>query len=262
MATDRPAGDIESSVVTLYRLHYGKLAEGDERRVAPTSGYAITRRTQGLDAAWDPFLSPLRLTGLRRFEPDDIDLDARGAGCLVARAVGDSMVFMRARFRPEDGERGFGRLHQQSTIWVGAHDAWRRFPKAFLALAARELHAHPDLATEPETERLNDAPLRWRVNRPDPQKVMTLLQSASWAAPMLEMLLDGAETGADGMQDFGAQHFATEADFLAAVGYALQVLPENFPRWSDISVVSGLVSPLPGLCLRYVPSWGRMRAAA
>lgn len=262
MTTERPAGDIESSVVTLYRLHYGKLAEGEERRVAPTSGYAITRRSQGLDAAWDAHLSPLRLTGLRRFEPDDIDLDARGAGCLVARAVGDTMVFLRARFRPEDGERGFGRLHQQSTIWLGAHDAWRRFPKAFLSLAARELHARPDLVTEAEAERLADAPLRWRVNRPDPQKVMALLHRAPWASPMLEMLLDGADTGADDMRDFGAQHFATEADFLAAVGYALQVLPENFPRWNDISVVSGLVSPLPGLCLRYVPSWGRMQAAA
>lgn len=262
MATDRPAGEIESSVVTLYRLHYGKLAEGEERRVAPASGYAITRRTQGLDPAWDPYLSPLRLTGLRRFEPDDIDLDARGPGCLVVRAVGDSMAFMRSRFRPEDGERGFGRLHQQSAIWVGAQDAWRQFPKAFLALAARELNARPDLVTESETVRLNDAPLRWRVNRPDPAKVMALLERAPWAAPMLEMLLDGAETGSDAMRDFGAHDFATEADFLAAVGYALQVLPPNFPRWSDISVVSGLVSPLPGLCLRYVPSWGRMRAAA
>jgi hypothetical protein len=262
MATDRPAGEIESSVVTLYRMHYGKLAEGEERRVAPSSGYAITRRTQGLDPAWDSHLSPLRLTGLRRFEPDAIDLDARGDGCLVARAIGDSMVFMRARFRPEDGERGFGRLHQQSTIWVGAHDAWRRFPKAFLSLAARELHARPDLVAEAEAERLNDAPLRWRVNRPDPHKVMTLLQRAPWAAPMLETLVEGAETGRDAMHDFGSHDFATEADFLAAVGYALQALPATFPRWSDISVVSGLVSPLPGLCLRYVPSWGRARAAA
>ena len=262
MTTERPAGDIESSVVTLYRLHYGKLAEGEERRVAPTSGYAITRRSQGLDAAWDAHLSPLRLTGLRRFEPDDLDLDARGDGCLDARAVGDTLVFLRARFRPEDGERGFGRLHQQSTIWLGAHDAWRRFPKAFLSLAARELHARPDLVTEAEAARLADAPLRWRVNRPDPRKVMALLHRAPWASPMLEMLLDGADSGSDAMRDFGAHDFATEADFLAAVGYALQVLPPNFPRWSDISVVSGLVSPLPGLCLRYVPSWGRMRVAA
>jgi hypothetical protein len=261
MTTDR-SGELESSVVTLYRLHYGKLAEGEERRVAPNAGYAITRRTQGLDAAWDPHLSPLRLTGLRRFEPDAVDLDARASGCLVARAIGDSMVFLRARFRPEDGERGFGRLHQQAAIWVGAHDAWRRYPKAFLSLAARELKALPDLAADAEAGRLSDAPLRWRVSRPDPDKVLHLLQRAPWAAPMLETLLDGAENGADVTHDFGAHDFASEADFLAAVGYALQALPEQYPRWLDISVVSGLASPLPGLCLRYVPSWGRARLAA
>lgn len=262
MTTGVPAGGEETSIISFHRLHYGKLAEGEERRVPPSAGYAITRRSSGLDPAWDPFLSPLRLTGLRRFEPDAVDIDSRGEGCLIARAVGESMVFMRARFRPEDGERGFGRLHQQSAVWVGALDAWRRNPAACLSIAGRELRAQPDLANEDEASRMNDAPLRWRVSRPDAEGVRRIVARAPWAVPMIETLLDGVETKTDAMRDFGAHDFTSEADFLSAVGFALQMLPPAFPRWRDISIVSGLATPLPGLCLRYVPSWGRARAAA
>jgi len=255
------AGD-ESSTISFYRLHYGKLGEGEERRVPASAGYAITRRSRGLGKEWDPYLSPLRLMGLRRFEPDAIDIDARTGGCFVARAVGDSIVFMRARFRPEDGERGFGRLHQQAAIWVGVENAFRRNPAACLSIAGRELRAFPDLAEEDEAARLSDPPLRWRAPLPDPNGVRRLVERAPWAVPMLELLLDGAETGEDALRDFGAHDFASEAEFLAAVGLTLQMLPPAYPRWRDVSVVSGLAHPLPGLCLRYVPSWGRAREAA
>jgi hypothetical protein len=261
MATGAQAGE-ESCIISFHRLHYGKLGEGEERRVPASAGYAVTRRSQGLGPDWDPFLSPLRLMGLRRFEPDAVDIDARSAGCLVARAVGDSMAFMRARFRPEDGERGFGRLHQQAAIWVGALDAFQRHPAASFAVAARELWALPDLAEENESARLNDPPLRWRVALPDLEDVRRVVERAPWALAMLELLLDGAETSNDALRDFGAHDFASEAEFLAAVGLTLQMLPMAYPRWRDISVASGLAHPLPGLCLRYAPSWGRTRAAA
>jgi hypothetical protein len=256
------AGGDETSVISFYRLHYGKLAEGEERRVPPSAGYAVTRRSRGLDPAYDQFLSPPRLMGLRRFEPDAIDIDARATGCFVARALGESVVFMRARFRPEDGEGGFGRLHQQSAIWIGDYETWRRGPAACLAVASRELRALPDFAGEGAAARLNDAPLRWRVTPPDPEGVRLIVERAAWAPPMLEMLLDHAESEDDALLDFGAHDFATEGDFLAAVGWALQYLPRAYPRWRDIGVVSGLANALPGLCLRYVPSWGRARAAA
>jgi hypothetical protein len=42
----------------------------------------------------------------------------------------------------------------------------------------------------------------------------------------------------------------------------LQLLPAAYPRWRDVVVVSGLTHALPGLCLRYAPSWRRIRAAA
>ncbi len=261
MTTGAPAGE-ETSVLSFHRLHYGKLAEGAERRVPASAGYAITRRSQGLDPAWDPFLSPLRLTELRRFEPDAIDIDARADGCLVARAVGPCMTYMRARFRPEDGEEGVGRLHQQSAIWLGGLDDWVRHPAACLSLAARELKAAPDLASESEAARLNESPLRWRVSRPDPQGVRRIVERAPWAEPMIETLLEGADSGADCLCEFGAHDFVREADFLSAVGFALQLLPPAYPRWRDISVVSGLATPVRGLCLRYVPSWSRAKAAA
>lgn len=255
------AGD-ETDVLSFHRLHYGKLAEGEDRRVPASAGYAITRRSQGLDPAWDPFLSPLRLTELRRFEPDAIDIDARAAGCLVARSVGACMVFMRARFRPEDGERGAGRLHQQAAIWVGSLDAWRRHPAACLSLTTHELKALPDLTSEDEARRMDDAPLRWRVSRPDPEAVRRIVERAPWAVPLMETLLDGAEHRADAVCEFGAHDFRSEADFLSAVGFALQLLPPAFPRWRDISIVSGLANPVRGLCLRYTPSWSRAQAAA
>jgi hypothetical protein len=261
MAMGAPAGE-ESCIISFHRLHYGKLGEGEERRVPANAGYAVTRRSQGLGREWDPYLSPLRLMGLRRFEPDAIDIDARTAGCLVARSVGESIVLMRARFRPEDGERGFGRLHQQAAIWVGALDVFQRHPAAGLSVAARELQALPDLALEPEAKRLDDPPLSWRVARLDPAGVRRAVERSEWALPMLELLLDGAETGQDAVRDFGAHDFTSEAEFLAAVGLCLQMLPRAFPRWRDVSVVSGLAHPLPGLCLRYVPSWGRAKAAA
>ncbi|WP_442754664.1 hypothetical protein ACNHKD_16970 [Methylocystis sp. JAN1] len=261
MAMSAPAGE-ESCIISFHRLHYGKLGEGEERRIPASACYAVTRRSQGLGQEWDPYLSPLRLMGLRRFEPDALDIDARTTGCLVVRSVGDSIVLMRARFRPEDGERGFGRLHQQAAIWVGAMDVFQRHPAASLSIAAQELRALPDLALEPEAARLNDPPLSWRVSRLDPHGVRRAVERSDWAIPMLELLLDGAATGEDAVRDFGAHDFASEAEFLAAVGLTLQTLPRAYPRWRDISVVSGLAHPLPGLCLRYVPSWGRAQAAA
>lgn len=262
MMTGLPAGGAEPAVISFLRLHYGKLAEGEERRIPASAGYAVTRRSAGLDPAFEPSLSPPRLMGLRRFEPDDVDLDARGEGCFVARALGESVIFMRARFRPEDGEGGYGRLHQQSAIWVGDLTCWRRLPAACLLVAAGELRAVPDLVDEHERSRLSEAPLRWRASQPAAETLLPLLERAPWAHAMLEMLLDGAETWDDALLDFGAHDFASEAEFLSAAGSVLQVLPPAYPRWREISVVSGLANALPGLCIRYVPSWGRAARAA
>ena len=102
----------ETSVISFHRLHYGKLAEGEDRRVTTAGGYAITRRSAGLDPGWDSWLSPPRLAELRRFEPDAIDIDARATGCFLARTVGEGVVFMRARFRPE-GSPEHGVIHDE-----------------------------------------------------------------------------------------------------------------------------------------------------
>jgi hypothetical protein len=245
----------EDCLVSFDRLHYGKLAEGGAGRVPATSGYEVTRRSTGVDSETEQLLSPLRVAGVRRFEPDAIDAGSRGPGCFIARASGSNIIFMRARFRPEDGEGGADRLHQQSAIWVGTLDNWRRNPAGCLAIAARELRAEPDKAEEHVAMRLNDAPLRWRVAQPNPTGVRRVIERAPWAYAMLHLFADGAQTGDDALLNFGAKDFSTEGEFLAAVGYALQFLPRGYPRWQDISVVSGLSHALPGICIRYMPSW-------
>ncbi len=257
-----PAVESEDCLISFDRLHYGKLAKGEAGRVPATAGYEITRRSTGLDSRVEQLLSPLHVAGLRRFAPEVIDTESRGPGCFVARVSGDNVIFMRARFRPEDGEGGAGRLHQQSAIWVGSFENWRGNPAGCLAVAARELRAEPDQADEDESARLNDQPLRWRVAQPNPTGVRRVVERAPWAYAMLHLFADGAQTGDDALLDFGTKDFATEGDFLAAVGYALQFLPRAYPRWHEISVVSGLTHPLPGLCLRYVPSSSEARAAA
>lgn len=249
-------------LIAFDRLHYGKLAEGEAGRVPVAAGYEVTRRSSGLDAETERLLSPLRIAGLRRFEPEAIDLEARGTGCFIARVCGDNVVFMRARFRPEDGEGGHGRLHQQSAIWVGAFETWRGNPAGCLAVAARELRAEPDRIDECGDARLCDRPLRWRISAPDPAGVRGVVERAPWAFAMLQLFADGALTGDDALLDFGPGDFATEGDFLAAVGFALQFLPRGYPRWREISVASGLTHPLPGLCLRYRPSRREGRKAA
>jgi len=263
MCAGQTVGDAETTVISFYRLHYGKLAEGRALSIPASAGYGVTRRSRELDPAYDNYLSPPRLMGLRRFEPDAVDEAARRSGCFVARAgAGGSAVMMRARFRPEDGEGGHGRLHQQSAIWVAAFDDWRRNPAACLAVAAGELKAAPDLVSDDESARFGEGPLRWRVARPDPAAVRRVLERARWGAAMLETFARGTETGDDLVLDFDAADFGGESDFLAAVGFALQFLPGDYPRWREISVVSGLRHAPTGLCLRYLPTAGQATPVA
>ena len=263
MMAGGPHGEADMAEISFQRLHYGKLVSGRAPHAPARSGYGITRRTGGLDPISDPLLTPPRVLGLRRFEPDSIDMEARARGCFVARPAGDGVAaFLRARFRPEDGEGGHGRLHQQSATWVVSFPQWRRYPAACLALAASELRASPDLAEEPEATRFGGPPLRWRVARADEAAVRRLLAEQSWAGALLEFLARGAETGADAALDFGADDFSRESEFLSAVGLALQFLPESYPRWRDLCVSSGLTHELSGVCVRYLPSQRAARAAA
>ncbi len=260
-----PQGD-QTAEVSLERLHYGKLASGATLSVPAAEGYGVTLRSHNLRASDDRLLSPPRLMALRRFEPDLVDPGARRRGCFLARVSPEPdsrrAIFLRARFRPEDGDDGHGRLYQQSAVWSVAAADWRRHPAALLAMAGSELEALPDLASEAECVRFSAAPARYVVRVLDPQDVWGALEDAldktHWAAPTLEFLARGAETGDDATLTYGADDFASEAAFLRAVGLALQFLPASYPRWREISVVSGLRHELQGLCLRYLPS---LRAA-
>lgn len=241
--------------VSFRRLHYGKLASGDDLAVPASEGYRVTRLAAGVDSEMVAALSPGRLLGVRRLYPEIVDAGARPLGCLVGRAgPGDSFVLARLRFRPEDGESGHGRLHQQSAVWMTDFDDWRRHPAACIFIAGRTLRAEPDLCEEPEQARLGEAPRRWRFRRPDPARVREMLERSRGGSDMLHLLADAAATGGDARIDFGPADFAGEKDFLFVAGLALQYLPRSYPRWRDITILSGFGGAMPGICLRYAPA--------
>lgn len=243
--------DAETSIA-IRRLHYGKLTDAATGVVPPREGYRITRRSMDLDPELEGRLSPARLIGRRRFEHDALEPSARPMGCFVARmASTDAMALLRARFRPEDGEDGGARLHQQSSVWVVASEDWRCFPAACLSIAARQLRADPDHVDEAETARLAEAPARWRFRKIAPEQAHAVLTRAPWGQAMLAHFIDAAELDGDAALTFGVSDFGCENDFLAAVGFVLQALPASYPRWRDVSVVCGLDHALPGVCLRY-----------
>lgn len=272
MVAEQRAGGAAAIEIRVERLHYGKLAVGEDLRIPASEGYGVTRRSAGLDPARDRALLPPRLMSLPRFERELIDPQTQARGCLVARSApgwpaGEPapLTFVRARFRPEDGESGGGRLHQQSAIWVADFETWRRWPAALLGLAAAELDAKPDLLSESENSRYGGEAMLRRVAPPSSDAEEAACACAG-ALRMLEMLADAMEQGGDACLTFGeGDEFSGEAEFLAAAGLALQALPHGFPRWRDISLVSGLQQVLPGLCLRYLPShrqWDARVAAA
>lgn len=240
------------TAIDVRRLHYGKLVDAGSGAVPAQSGYEVTRRSLDLDPALEGHLSPARLIGRRRFDPDAVEAPALRRGCFVARTTaGDATALMRARFRPEDGESGDARRHQQSSVWVVAFDDWRLYPAACLAIAAGHLHADPDVTGEPAAARLAEAPTRWRFRRPDVLRARDVLLRASWGSAILEFFLEAAASDAAACLNFGAREFVSEKEFLTAAGFALQSLPASYPRWRDISVACGLAHAAPGVCLRY-----------
>ncbi len=258
--TVRPRGGNE---ILIERLHYGKLAVGAELRIPASEGFGVTRRSRGLDPSCDGEFAPARLMGLRRFETDVID-EKIPRGCLVIRSAparfGElaPLVLVRARFRPEDGERGQGRLYQQSAVWAVDFDSWRRNPRGLLALADAELCAQPDLLSEEASERFQSEALRRRLDRAPSGAVRP-----ATTAYVIDLLCSYAYRREDCLLTFGEGcDFHSEAEFLASVGYALSLLPQDYPRWRDISLLSGLRCALPGICLRYLPSYRDARKAA
>jgi hypothetical protein len=247
----------------LERINYGKLASGPGLSISPREGYGVTRRSRGLDPDWDAALSPSRLLGVRRVEPDLIEQQARARGCFIGRPAPQwpdpgmrPFVLLRTRFRHEDGERGQGRLYQQSAVWLCDFESWLRRPDALLDLACAQLEAEPDLAQESEAARFQSPPLR---RAPPPGRPF----SSPSAAFLRETLMRYAVSHEGCVMTFGAgSEFRGEAEFLSCVGAALRQLPPDYPRWREISVLSGIRHSLPGICLRFLPSYAAPRAAA
>src|SRR5262245_14071931 len=244
-------------MVDIEHLNYGKLVNRVDGRVPSTEGYGVTRRSKGLSPNGDSAVRLPALLDVRRFDDDLIDPKAQRRGILLVRTLPagpdapSRAVLVRARLRPEDGEDGRGRLYQQAAIWFIRWEDWQRYPAGIL-LAAAELEADPDYVDD--DNRFNDRPRQFRF----PPWAGDIHQELSPALrKILNVLLPSDimhEAGDDRSITFGEDEFVTEAEFLATVADALQLMPANYGRWEDISVASGLCHERKGLFIRYLPS--------
>jgi hypothetical protein len=248
-------GERIATEIRLERLNYGKLALEKDLRIPTSEGYGVTLRSSGLDPSCDRALLPPRLLGVRRLDQELFDERAGARGAFLMRLAPDwplntaaPAILLRARFRSEDGENGCGRLYQQSAIWAADFETWRRYPAQLLAVAQQELEARPDLLRDSASARFSAAPLHRCIEA----SAGGALGAEAIAAAT--RMLDALFAGADALFTFGDDAL-NERQFFAAAGLALQCLPEDFPRWPDISLLCGLRHALPGLCLRFLPSW-------
>jgi hypothetical protein len=142
-------------------------------------------------------------------------------------------------------------LYQQAAIWFINWEDWRKYSAGIL-LAAAELEANPDYVDD--QNRFNDSPCKFefpswngdidRELSPALRKIINILLPSEL----------GGGLGSDRSITFGADEFGSEAEFLAAVAGALQLLPPTYGAWQDISIASGLRHERNGLFLRYLPS--------
>jgi hypothetical protein len=252
------------------RLRYGKLVTSDDGRVPNSEGYGVTSRSSGLDATDDEELRLAKLFEVKRFEADLVDPVHAATGILLVRyrpAAGRpsrEVVFVRARFRSEYGEGAAGRLYQQATIWVVRESDWQHHPAVLLEHAAEKLRAIPDRIDIPRAERFDLEPERVAT----PEVAGKSLDDLSpGSLRILDAILPAAGPVRPDAPDvqrgiiFGSDTYPSEAEFLRAVGDALQVLPEEFEGWHDIVIAAGLRRAVWKTCIRYLGSLARTAPA-
>jgi hypothetical protein len=143
--------------VRVEELHYGKLAVTPTGHVPMGEGYSTTYRTSG-------FLHPDRVLPTRLLDgaflqPDHIEEPFRRTGALFFRLVDETLVAMRARYRPEAGEGQPGRTYLQASILqIETVDGYAGVPPAFIPWANGVLKVVPDLITERAVERIGVDP--------------------------------------------------------------------------------------------------------
>jgi len=248
-------------------LHYGKLVTSESGRVPNSEGYGVTSRSSGLDEIDDEELRLSKLLEVKRFESDLVDPAHAATGILLVRyrpAAGRpsrEVVFVRARLRSEYGEGASGRLHQQATIWVVRESDWQSYPAVLLEHAAEKLRAVPDRIDIPRAERFDVEPER--IATPDISG-KRLDDLAPGSLRILDAILPAAGVvRPDAMRGimFGSDSYASEAEFLRAVGDALQALPREFDGWHDIVIAAGLRQAVWKTCIRYLGSQARTAPA-
>ena len=251
-----------SVVIEVEHLNFGKLVDSQDGLIRAPDALGVTRRSRGLVAERDGELRLSALLDVQIFSTSLIDPVMEGKGVLLVRTLPRTptdkfarTVIVRARFRQDTGAGADRRPHQQASIWVLSNPVWRECAASILA-RAETLEAIPDRADEPRSDRF-DAPAE-RVELLPPEDVGKHRKSEP-VMRILDAVLPKSfgERGGDHDVVFGrdAAGFATEAQFLAAVGCALHALPEDFARWDDICIGSGLRNSRPEiLIIRYLPS--------
>ena len=238
-------------MVEIEHLHYGKPVSGEEGRVPSSESHGVTRRSRGLHASDDHAVRLPALLDVKRFDNELIDPGVNKRGILLVRTLQPRLkgvpevVLVRARLRPEDGDGGHSRLHQQAAIWFVEWNDWREHPSGILR-AASELRAIPDRIDDPK--RFDVDPLPFSFQRWEGRMPATLSPGLK---KILNLLLTADRTRSI---SFGIDDFATESEFLLTVGEALELLPGNYGRWHEISIASGLRHERDGLYIRYLPS--------
>jgi hypothetical protein len=251
-------------------LRYGKLVTSDDGRVPNSEGYGVTSRSSGLDATDDEELRLAKLFEVKRFESDLVDPAHAASGILLVRyrppagRPSREVVFVRARLRSEYGEGAAGRLYQQATIWVVRESDWQHYPAVLLEHAAEKLRAIPDRIDIPRAERFDLEPERIATSEVSGKSLDDLspgsLRILDAILPVDGIVRPDAPEVPRGII-FGSESYASEAEFLRAVGDALQMLPEEFEGWHDIVIAAGLRRAVWNTCIRYLGSRARTARA-
>jgi hypothetical protein len=142
--------------VKVEELHYGKLVASEGGHVAMGEGYTTTYRTSGL--LHPDRLLPTRLLDGALLLPDHIEEAFRDRGFLFCRLVDESLVAMRARYRPEGGEGRPGRTYLQASIFqIDARDGFRSVPPKLIPWISKK-EVIPDVITRPVAKRIDVEP--------------------------------------------------------------------------------------------------------
>ena len=214
--------------------------------VPGSEGFDITRRSTGLkvDKIFDLGISKILD---RRFSPNMMSDYGSDVGVLAIRVFADGSVgAVRARFRPEAGDGGQGRVYQQSSSWKIPREFWTRHAGLVLNRLA-QLRAVPDLVTEDDRKLASDEPHVFNA----PEHVVFTYESLS---PDEKYLADVLLTPRTGTAVIPTGRFESEETFLRAFGAAYETVQRMNPeRVTDLRLAIGVADALGPEWIQFSP---------